>query len=359
VPSIVEEESDRSLPLSCPDFLGEGGDKVKLYCDWSFISQTRDLIDRIKNNGYRACITDKAGAESALEAIQKGTSFHQRGTGPLPLTIPQLIANLRQIRMSFRFNLGDDITTLELRKILDIYGQQRSEPFNLGVIFAISSTGDYKVDFYFPDGIYGHLVTRTIWVLHRNGPPETWSAVIPEFTSPPISYAAAVKATPQPSSQARAGLLSPSAAMARGKSNSSQRNAPTSWPMVRSTSGSASRLSHRRVPDTSKRQHRLHTPSECGSTYSCDKCNRPYETASDLKHHQRKYGLSDKNHKCPVCGRAFMYPKDRNRHQQTHSKAKPFVCQFCSKQYTRKDNLQRHIRDDHQDRTPPEPLPIP
>lgn len=66
----------------------------------------------------------------------------------------------------------------------------------------------------------------------------------------------------------------------------------------------------------------------------------------ESSHHMRKYDSADRPHKC-WCGKAFKYPKDLKRHQTSHSNAKNWRCEQCEKAFTRKDNLQRHVKDEH------------
>ena len=61
----------------------------------------------------------------------------------------------------------------------------------------------------------------------------------------------------------------------------------------------------------------------------------------------RKYDSADRPHKCWQCGKAFKYPKDHKRHQTSHSREKNWRCLQCEKAFTRKDNLQRHVKDEH------------
>jgi Heterokaryon incompatibility protein (HET)/Zinc finger, C2H2 type len=60
------------------------------------------------------------------------------------------------------------------------------------------------------------------------------------------------------------------------------------------------------------------------------------------------------SHICSNCGKIFMYPKDLKRHAKIHERT-TIHCPFCSRVYTRKDNLARHIRDQHETLTPPSP----
>ncbi|KAF2825564.1 hypothetical protein CC86DRAFT_406850 [Ophiobolus disseminans] len=53
---------------------------------------------------------------------------------------------------------------------------------------------------------------------------------------------------------------------------------------------------------------------------------------------------------CSTCGKSFPYGKDLRRHEIVHAKQgeKPlFLCTHCPRSFSRKDNLQRHMRREH------------
>jgi uncharacterized Zn-finger protein len=60
--------------------------------------------------------------------------------------------------------------------------------------------------------------------------------------------------------------------------------------------------------------------------------------------------VTKKNHVCGECGRSCVSPSKLQRHEATHSKDRPHVCQrictdgiVCNKSYKDKDNLTKHI----------------
>jgi hypothetical protein len=68
------------------------------------------------------------------------------------------------------------------------------------------------------------------------------------------------------------------------------------------------------------------------------------------RHHTRYHiRSSDRPYKCDECGHGFLHKKDLDRHMPRHTGQKLFRCSIpgCTKTYTRKDNLSRHIRHDH------------
>jgi Zinc finger, C2H2 type len=356
VHSIIEEFLGSSGSFRCKDFLRKGRPNIQLHSRLEDIPYAKEFVKCVNSHEYRASSTSTFGVDSALEGIQRGSHYLIQEYGRMTLTIDQLKVNLRNAKRN-SLSPSEIVTANDLRMILNNWGDQSRERFNLGVISPMQGGGDYKFEFY---GEHSSPPLRSIWMFYDPGPPDRWSAVIPEFRSPPISYAAAVgqplpkNNVSRPINNTSFGLLSPSSAQfpaihSPNPNRTTHRNRSGSL----SRASHTSHASHRRA--LASKHHRTHTPSECGSNYSCDRCQKKYETPSDLKHHQRKYETAEKNHQCGICGRGFLYPKDLTRHINTHLKNKSFPCKFCNKKYTRKDNLQRHLRDDHEDRTPPEP----
>ncbi|KAF2086219.1 hypothetical protein K490DRAFT_4660, partial [Saccharata proteae CBS 121410] len=49
-----------------------------------------------------------------------------------------------------------------------------------------------------------------------------------------------------------------------------------------------------------------------------------------------------RTYRCPDCHRNFKRREHCARHQRTHTRERPFPCQFCGKTYARKDMVKRH-----------------
>lgn len=67
------------------------------------------------------------------------------------------------------------------------------------------------------------------------------------------------------------------------------------------------------------------------------------------RHHAALHRQKKKIHKCDQCRKGFLYPKDLRRHQKTHRGTKFEACEFdgCTKVFSRKDNLKRHMEKKH------------
>jgi uncharacterized Zn-finger protein len=47
---------------------------------------------------------------------------------------------------------------------------------------------------------------------------------------------------------------------------------------------------------------------------------------------------------CSTCHKSFKRKEHRDRHQLSHTTARPFFCPLCNYRFTRKDALMRHVR---------------
>ncbi|XP_071824420.1 uncharacterized protein [Apostichopus japonicus] len=59
---------------------------------------------------------------------------------------------------------------------------------------------------------------------------------------------------------------------------------------------------------------------------------------------RRSTGESGKHRDCKTCGKMFINPAVRRRHEKIHLGTKPFQCIYCSKSFGRNDNCNMHIK---------------
>ena len=84
--------------------------------------------------------------------------------------------------------------------------------------------------------------------------------------------------------------------------------------------------------------------------YKCkyEGCSKSYTTKGNLDRHIKHKHLNFKPHKCHYedCSESFTYPSELQRHiEEAHTK--PYKCEQCDKRFGRQENLDQHISDVH------------
>ncbi|XP_022113429.2 zinc finger protein 257 [Pieris rapae] len=106
---------------------------------------------------------------------------------------------------------------------------------------------------------------------------------------------------------------------------------------------------------TALRKHSLTHSEE--KPFACETCGKKFRDKSNYRKHLMRHRDASatqegprgagRSHQCPRCPRAFHSRKDMRRHLAVHTDSKPFRCKLCERQFRRKDNLERHIRNTH------------
>lgn len=84
-------------------------------------------------------------------------------------------------------------------------------------------------------------------------------------------------------------------------------------------------------------------------TFKCSLCSSSFVIESLLREHERKHVKSSV---CDICKTAVASPSALKRHHQyRHSNHRPFECQFCPERFKMKGDLSKHI-ETHDERNP-------
>ncbi len=82
--------------------------------------------------------------------------------------------------------------------------------------------------------------------------------------------------------------------------------------------------------------------------YSCQLCSKNYTYKNGLKRHVQHRHEGSEGHLCDRCGLLFTWSGDLSRHRQSIHLNRRYSCNRCDKSFTRQDSLTHHIKKVHQ-----------
>lgn len=83
-------------------------------------------------------------------------------------------------------------------------------------------------------------------------------------------------------------------------------------------------------------------------TFNCNQCNKSFSRKDNLNTHIKSVHLKEKKYHCDQCDKSFGQKSKLNVHIKTvHLKQKEFNCKYCDKSFGQKCNLKVHIKTVH------------
>ena len=97
--------------------------------------------------------------------------------------------------------------------------------------------------------------------------------------------------------------------------------------------------------DTFKWKSKLKRHMQCHlhPIFTCDFCCKQFKRKEFLLTHKKSH-FKDDFYRCDLCNKEFFDRSTLQRHKRIHTGVKKFMCNICSKKFDRKDILTRHIR---------------
>ncbi|KAJ8019579.1 Zinc finger and SCAN domain-containing protein 5B [Holothuria leucospilota] len=91
-----------------------------------------------------------------------------------------------------------------------------------------------------------------------------------------------------------------------------------------------------------KRAARIKMKKSLADERTCTVCMKQFSKRSGLLTHQKAFHKKYLPHKCDICERAFVYPKELKVHKMSHTGERPYHCDVCNKGFIARKDLQRH-----------------
>lgn len=82
-----------------------------------------------------------------------------------------------------------------------------------------------------------------------------------------------------------------------------------------------------------KRHHTVHLPDELKLVHPCQYCDKKFSKRVNVQAHIRAIHVCERPFVCEECGKSFQTKGALKEHQITHSDVSPFQCHYCPKKF--------------------------
>ncbi|KAL3858922.1 hypothetical protein ACJMK2_009171 [Sinanodonta woodiana] len=76
----------------------------------------------------------------------------------------------------------------------------------------------------------------------------------------------------------------------------------------------------------------------------CPECGKGFKTISAMKKHQQRVHTDERPYQCHICQKTFKIRIALRNHIRLHEGYKPFKCEVCGKDFANKSNMQCHLK---------------
>lgn len=93
-------------------------------------------------------------------------------------------------------------------------------------------------------------------------------------------------------------------------------------------------------------KEKLYNPHTVNKPFKCDTCGKEFSRKSNFKKHQRTH-KGEKPYSCSFCSKQYSQRSSLNLHLRIHTGEKPYVCETCGKGFIQRVHLIVHMRRAH------------